>query len=91
MALLTLVSLVYSIQLIYRWRKTILDPPKKESAEESKTIIFWILLLVLPYIGLYSLFMVITRFVLPIAPLYLVMIAFLLNGIVHQKNNRPLL
>ena len=83
-ALLTLGSLVFSIQWTYRWRKVIFDPQETESADESQTLIFWILLLVLPYIGLYSLFMVITRFILPIAPLYLVMIAFSCDKILRK-------
>lgn len=72
-SLLTIFSVIYLLLAVYQKRALLGDYTQKGEATQ---ICFFILLVALPYIGIYSLCFVLTRYPLPIASLYLLAIAY---------------
>ena len=70
---ITLFALIYNARYLWHHR------PKLVAGQQDTDvllILFCILILIFAYTGSYSLFFVLTRYALPIAPLYLMGIAF---------------
>jgi len=78
MFLITFFSLLYTISYIARNTDYLFHYHGPQSVEAY--IFFFILVFVIGYTGLYSLFFIITRYASPIASLYLIMI-----GLTMQK------
>ena len=83
MPFLTVTSFVWSLFLLRRKRRNLFNTKENES---SLTLIC-----VIGFIGIYtflhSFFLIIPRYALPLVPLYLILIAFLLNSIFFRKKN----
>ena len=85
MALLTLFALLYLVRFLWKNRKNIFlqtEPP-----DEPVMILSCITTLIIPYIGIHSFFFILTRYALPLAPLYLLVIAFSLNGALPKQGD----
>jgi hypothetical protein len=78
--LLTFGSVIYSIVYISRNRRVLADAQFQN--QQSIGALFFVLLMILVYTGLHSFFFTLTRYSLPIAPLYLVTIAFAAEHII---------
>ncbi len=68
----------------FTWRKR-KDLFSSSPASASSATIFCIFLFLLAYIAAHSLFLVLPRYALPAAPLYLILIAFMANGLTRTK------
>jgi len=79
--IITFLALFYTIALIYKNRIKLFRPYLIEN--EDLMICFFVSLIILSYTGLHSLFSVLTRYALIIAPLYLILIAYF----VYSKMN----
>lgn len=83
--LITLVSFVYLLWFVWKNKSKLIVSKKTNLSSTSLTddqdipIIFFILILLCGYIALHSLFLILTRYALPIASLYLIAIAFFLK------------
>ena len=73
-SLLSLLSFFYLLVYILRHLRSVLNLTNENGSVEEMPL--FLLLIIFLHIGLYALFMTIPRFALPIAPLYLVTIAF---------------
>lgn len=85
-ALRLILSLLSMAAWIVLWSRSL-------SIAKENPAIFLTLSLITIYIGAYSFFFILTRYALPIAPLYLICIAYtadLMYNIPHAKNNRSL-
>lgn len=74
LSLITLLSILYTLGYLFRNRDRLLGCRNREDRETH--VLFFILVLVVSYIGFYSLFNISTRFASLMASLYLIMIAF---------------
>jgi len=81
-AILTYCSII-SLAIGILKKRNVLIIPGSSEAEIVITILF-IFLIIVSYTGLYSLFLVITRYILPIAPLYIISIAYFFNNRVNK-------
>ncbi|VAX35697.1 hypothetical protein MNBD_UNCLBAC01-503 [hydrothermal vent metagenome] len=82
-SLLSLISFLYALIFIIKNLKVVFYP--EEQSREPVRILFFILFGICCHVGMYAIFMTITRFALPIAPLYLATIAFALDRILCKK------
>lgn len=77
MSLFTFLSIVYTLIFLF-----------KNKTHPAKLILFYILCLLFLHAGFYSFFFILTRYSLPVAPLYLILIAFTFNEILfNEKKN----
>lgn len=67
MSLLTMLGMLYTLVYLSR---------SKKDAADQKIMLALIVFIVVIYSGSYSLFSILTRYILPIVPLYLILIAF---------------
>ncbi len=81
MSLLALFALAYLMALLWRKRRNIL---KKENL---LLFLYLCLLFIFSFIGSYSLFFIVARHCLPIVPLYLIIIAYVLQKICFSVPN----
>ena len=79
-SLLTLISLTLLGVTIFRKRALIFS--STENHESPETLLFFIFFLILTFVGLYSFFFILDRYSYPIASLYIVLIAWMMNKIV---------
>ncbi len=81
MSFLTGWAIVYVVGYLYRHRLSLVKPASQKDGQlkEIQTL-FFVVLVIVPFIGLYAMFSILTRFALPIVSLFLVCIAFLLDG-----------
>lgn len=82
MSLLTLFALVYLGVLLWRKKSDIL---KKE---DPILLLYFFLLFIFSFVGSYSLFCIVTRHILPIAPLYLIIISYIFQKIYFKSSNK---
>ncbi|HQP10743.1 MAG TPA: hypothetical protein PKV41_05100, partial [Candidatus Omnitrophota bacterium] len=83
-SLLTLSALFYCARFLWAHRKSAF--PTENAPEQSVRILFCSLALIVIYISLHSFFFILTRYALPIAPLYLILITFSSDRIfLHKK------
>ncbi len=73
MSLLTIIAFIWIVVKVLKMRRMLFDTESHES--ELYQIKFFMVLLIASYAGLYSFFSVLTRYALPLAPLYLLIIA----------------
>jgi len=78
--LITSTSMVYTLCYTTRSRNHLFFYQNAQNGEVC--IFFFILVLITSYTGLYSLFMIATRYATPIAPLYLIMIGFTIQKMI---------
>jgi hypothetical protein len=78
---LTFFSLFYLIKLILRKRKTIFK------VENPILFMYLTLLFIISFVAPYTIFCTITRYYLPIAPLYLIIIAYVFQNIREPRLN----
>lgn len=83
MAWLTFLALLHLIKFLWSQQKTFLGAPG--ILQESKILLSWILLLIVLFTGAHSFFHILPRYILPLAPLYLIAIAFFLHCIKIQR------
>lgn len=83
MPVLTFLALLFSLKLAWRRKKDFFSSPKPP--QDSLAPLFFIVMLILPYIGLYSLFFCFARYALPLVPLYLILIALLFQSLLKTK------
>lgn len=72
------------------WAILLLSRLRRKSAEgdivvNSAHILFCILFIIVTFAGLYSFFPILSRYALPIAPLYVICIAFLFNTVISRN------
>jgi uncharacterized membrane protein len=84
--LLTFVSMGYALRYVFERKKQIFTDPDPQ--DRQPRILFFILTLILSYTGFYSLFMINTRYASPLAPLYLILIAFMAQKILSRRRER---
>lgn len=85
--LITFISMVYVLRYVFERRSELFRCGSPRNSEIQ--ILFFILILIMSYTGLYSLFIINTRYASPIASLYLIMIAFTIQKMTfRQKSNR---
>jgi len=77
----TLVAILYTMKFIKNQWGRFLYPPQ---LNETVPLLFFSLIIILPFILLHSFAIVLPRFILPIVPLYLILIAFSLEEIRRQ-------
>lgn len=82
MALLTLLAFVYLIVLLWRKRKSVLK------IEEPLLFLYLCLLFIFLFISFYSIFGFFTRYLFPIVPLYLIIIAYSFQEIFFLKEGK---
>ena len=75
MAFLTLLSVIYLIVLFWRKRMDFLK------LENPLIFLYFSLLFIFSSVGFYSIFIIIARYLLPIVPLYLIIIAYVIQDI----------
>ena len=80
---LTFLALIYTVRYAWKSRSKPFVPDEKR--KNANLILASILLLTFAYMGAYSLFFILTRYALPLAPLYLTGIAFSLQKSVLEK------
>jgi len=81
MSILTFLALLYLLKFV--WSDLKRAPP---GPDESTTLLFCMLALIFAYVTIHSFFFVLTRYALPIAPLYLIIITFVLEKTAsHRK------
>ena len=73
-SLLTLSAFAYLFVLLWRDRKSVL------SRDNSILLIYLSYLFIFSFISVYSLFVIITRYALPIAPLYIILIIYAIQS-----------
>jgi hypothetical protein len=76
-SLLTLISFIWLLLKVIRERRLIYD--FKTDSSKQVQVYFFIALLIVSFIGLHSFFSILTRYALPLAPLYLINIGCFLN------------
>jgi len=87
MALLTAAAVVFAFR--YTWRKRREIVGTAQNPEEPAVILFCAVLLIAPFIGLHSFFLVLKRYVLILAPLYLTLIVFFFQTASANFKKRP--
>lgn len=87
--LMTFIAMAYTLRYAFQKRDQVFRCKSPQNNEAH--ILFFILMLVLSYAGLYSLFIINTRYASPIASLYLIMIAFMIQKMVFRKRSDKLL
>ena len=85
MSLLSFTALFYLTGFVWKRRSNIFS--NKENTDEQTITIFITFVLIIIYIAIHSFFFILTRYTLPIAPLYLIMITFYLDRIISGSNN----
>ena len=83
MSLLTITSFFWLAVEVIKKRKILFKAELTES--EPEQLLFFMLMLIASYIGMHSLFSVVTRYALPIAPLYLITSACFLNNLMQRR------
>lgn len=83
MFLITFISVLYTAVYVARNKDLLFHHQGSQSAEAH--IYFFILVFVISYTGLYSLFLIITRYASPIASLYLIMIGLTLQKLLLDQ------
>jgi len=76
MSFLTFIAFLYFSKSVWS---------KQKRTEEQNLLLFCIFVLITNYIAIHSFFFVLTRYVLPIAPLYLITITFFIQNITTKK------
>lgn len=76
-SLLTFISFIWLLLKVIRERRLIYD--FKTDSSQQVQLYFFMVLLIASFIGLHSFFSVLTRYALPLAPLYLINIGCFLN------------
>ena len=84
MSVLTLIAFLYTVVFLCIKQKTILKAGGIHQGDAAILLTLNILLISL-FIGAYSLFPTVPRFALPIAPLYLIIIAFFFQQVLFEK------
>lgn len=84
MAILTFLALLYTALFLWGRRKSIFEA-KSIGHKNAEIFLLFCLLLISLFIGAYSLFATVPRFALPIAPLYLILIAFFLQKVISMR------
>ena len=82
MALLTFLALLHLSKSLFSLRKAGLSPAGPD--DESRILLAWMFLFIVPFLGMHSFFHILPRYILPIAPLYLVLIAFFLQAVKNK-------
>jgi len=87
--LMTFISFIYLIRFVWQNRSKVIlkkNSPADSSLEDNHDIVtaFFILNLLLAYIALHSFFYILTRYALPVAPLYLSAIVFFLTRMISK-------
>ncbi|MBL7196757.1 MAG: hypothetical protein ISS47_01510 [Candidatus Omnitrophica bacterium] len=77
MSLLTIIAFIWMVVKVLKMRRMLFDTESHES--ELYQIKFFMVLLVVSHAILYSFFSILTRYVLPLAPLYVISIACFLD------------
>lgn len=85
---LTLIALVYVVVYLWKRRKRVLDIDLLPQ-ERAEIILLLNILIIFWFIGIHSLFDTVTRYILPIVPLYLITIAFYAQRIIKKNSNNP--
>jgi len=80
----TILSFFYAVFFIIKNLKFIFYFSREENQEPIQ-VVFFMVFVICCHIGMYAIFMTITRFALPIAPLYLAIIAFALDRIFCKR------
>lgn len=84
MSLLTLAALLYLLKFVWSNRRYI--SADKKQPDEQTILLSCVFVLITSYIILHSFFFILTRYILPITPLYLITITFFLQRIIsHNK------
>ncbi|MDP2652858.1 MAG: hypothetical protein Q8Q08_02380 [Candidatus Omnitrophota bacterium] len=88
LAILTVLALGYGILVSWRGRRAVfcLSPPP----EDRVLITGWITALILAHIISYSFFFILNRYVLPLAPLYIILIALFLQKCFRTTTRRSI-
>ncbi len=83
MFIATFISLLYLVGFLWERLKTIpnVDVPNQD------IFLYFTAFLIFQFICTYSLFNTVTRYALPLAPLYLIIIAFFLQQVISKRNN----
>jgi hypothetical protein len=81
-AFLTISSFMYNF--IYLWRRR-----NEFHSDKSKDYIirFVCMVILFGFMGLYSLFLVLTRYSFPIVPIHMILIAVMLNDFISKNNS----
>ncbi len=82
-AFLTLVALIFSLFSLWQKRKEIFN-----MQDEPTLLLFFTSIILVSYIGLHSVITVLTRYILPIVPLYLIILAYFFNEMMTTLMNR---
>ncbi len=75
--LLTFCALCFAIIFIWKNKKNLIS--SQDSPDDALTIMFFILILIIPYTTTFALVSILDRYSFPIVPLYLILIAFMLQ------------
>jgi hypothetical protein len=85
MSLLTIVSLGYLCMMVLKRRALLFNTAQALDVQRQRTLVsLMILLIVVFFTVLYALFLILTRYALPVAPLYLIAIALFLDDRMPQ-------
>ncbi|HBR15291.1 MAG TPA: hypothetical protein DD723_07095 [Candidatus Omnitrophica bacterium] len=79
MSFLTFLAILYLVKFLWFSQKNISYRPKPQ--DKPSTILFFIFWFIALYSGCHSLFFVLPRYVFPLVPIYLILIAFFLERI----------
>jgi len=85
-SLLTYLSLFYTMITVAKNRRVIFNTWLDE--RENLIICVLILTFIFGYTGLYSMFSILARFCLPIAPLYLICISYFTDNLIYKRRSR---
>ncbi|MDD5071069.1 MAG: hypothetical protein PHV17_10125 [Candidatus Omnitrophica bacterium] len=85
MALLTILALLYLSIFLWKNRKKILNADNPSQINEE-IILFFSLGIIFFFISAHSFFDTVTRYAFPIAPLYLIIIAFFFQKVISKNN-----
>lgn len=83
MSILTIASWIYVINAVYQNKKALFS---NQENNVGMLILFFSCVLVSAYVLSHSLFSIITRYALPLTPLYLIFIAFALQNFIFRKS-----
>ncbi len=81
-SLITYIAIIYAFICLYRNRYAL---SCSNDSNNAIIIVFFILVIIIPFTLLYSMYSILARFALPIAPLYIIIIAFFFDRM-FKKN-----
>ncbi len=83
LAILTLLATIFQFSFLWRQRFRIFN--REDRSDESLLFIFSIFVLIHSFMILYSFFFTVPRYIYPLAPLYLILIAFFIEKVLTPK------